>query len=329
MPWQDIKGQDVIVEYLHRSVQNGRLAHALLFTGPEGVGKRATALQLAQALNCPESENGDACGRCRSCRNIAAGAHPDVQVLEPDGQTLKIDQIRERLQRDAVLKPMEGRAKVYILDPADALTVQAENSLLKILEEPPPDVTVVLITSQPYALLDTVRSRCQELRFHALVPEILGAWLQARTGCTDQTARAVAMLADGRPARALRLLDEEQQALRARVLSAAQAAEERDWFQAAQGVAQDFADLSEVVDVWLTWYRDLVILSHGAPAELLFNADRVADLQSALARESRESALDKYQAVLAAATRLGQNVNPQLVLEVLMLHLSRPAGSAA
>jgi len=325
MPFKEITGQEQAVAYLRRSLERGRIAHALLFTGPDGVGKRATALSLAQALNCPEPKDGDACGACPSCRKIAAGTHPDVRVLEPEGQHLKIGQVREQLQQDAAFKPLEGKAKVYILDAAETLTAEAANSLLKVLEEPPATVKLVLVTSQPFALLDTIRSRCQEVRFHPLKVEYLTDWLHARLQCPPETARTLAMLSGGRPAEALRFQTEEQQALRRQVLDAARAVGSESWPELARRLGESASELPEVFGLLLTWYRDLLILASGASTKLIINVDQLAELQQARAGETAETLLKKCEAVLQAADQFSRNVNAQLLLEVMCMNLGKQA----
>jgi DNA polymerase III subunit delta' len=170
MPFRDITGHRRLLDLLARSIRRGRLPPSLLFAGPAGGGKRATAVALAQALNCLEPrisapDSHDACGRCSACRRIARGIHPDVLVLEPgDTGTIKVEQVRDVIDR-AAFRPFEGMRRVVIIDEADALFPAAQNALLKILEEPPPSSMFVLVTARPDMLLPTVRSRCIRLWF--------------------------------------------------------------------------------------------------------------------------------------------------------------------
>jgi DNA polymerase III subunit delta' len=320
MPLRDLQGQDAAVEQLRRARRNGRLPHALLFTGPEGVGKRTAALALAQALNCLTPHADDACGECLACRKIAAGHHPDVRVLEPDGAHLKIEQIREDLQRDAVLKPLEGARKVYVLDPAEALTTGAANSLLKVLEEPPAAVVLILISAQPFALLDTVRSRCQEIRFFPLSPQRLAPWLQSRLGLGTEAAQALARLSGGRPAEALRLSEPEAREFRARVLGWAQT--KRPWPVWARDLGESPDELNEAFSVLLSWYRDLLLLANRSSRDLLLNVDHAPAMPPALDGETPDSLLAKCRALLEARDQLSRNLNAQLVLEVLGMALA-------
>ncbi len=321
MLFKDIQGQDQAVAYLTRCVAQARVPHALLFTGPEGVGKRATALALAQALNCQASREGEACGVCSACRKVERGAHADVRLLEPEGQSLKIDQIREHLQRGVMLKAMEGRTKVYLLDPADALTPEAANSLLKVLEEPPADVVIVLITTQPFGLFPTIRSRCQEVRFHALSMPAMTAWLENRQALAPEMAKTLARLSGGRPAEALRLADPEVQALRAQAIEIVRQASPGEWPAAALRLGELQAELPEVLTFILTWYRDQLILVSGGDRELLMNRDRLSDLAADSRRETPETLQEKCRAVLKAQEQIRRNVNIQLVLENVFMQL--------
>src|SRR6266511_886981 len=182
MPFRAITGHRPLLELLARATARGTLPPSLIFAGPEGVGKRLTATALAQALNCEhpieygrqKTEDGkqeagnDACGECAACKRIARGVHADVLTIEP-GETgsIKLDQVREAIDRSAY-RPFEGRRRLVVIDEADALLPEAQNALLKTLEEPPSGSVFVLITSRPDVLLPTVRSRCQRLRFGSL-----------------------------------------------------------------------------------------------------------------------------------------------------------------
>ena len=169
MRFDDFIGNSTVIRRLRSRLRDGRFPHGLLFAGPEGVGKRTCALMLAKALNCSASGPDDFCGACPQCRKIDAGVHADVLLVqtEDDASSIKIAQVRDLLQT-LTLRPLEGRHKVYIIDPADAMNDAASNALLKGLEEPPDDTSFILVTSNPQALLVTVRSRCQTYAFGPL-----------------------------------------------------------------------------------------------------------------------------------------------------------------
>jgi DNA polymerase-3 subunit delta' len=175
MRFDDFVGNRKIIDRLRRKLREGRFPHALIFTGPEGVGKRTCARMIAKALNCPASSSkDDFCDECTQCRKIDAGTHPDVLSvgLEEEASEIKIAQIRDLLQT-LELRPLEGSNKVFIIDPADAMNAAAANSLLKGLEEPPDNSYFILLSPNPQSLLVTVRSRSQTYPFVPLTLEEL------------------------------------------------------------------------------------------------------------------------------------------------------------
>jgi len=208
----DLIGQDRPVTVLKNAIRRDRVAHAYLFHGPEGVGKSTAARLFAQALNCEridETGDGDACGECRSCLLAARDGHPDVRVitLEADEKgrlrtEIAIDQVRQ-LIHDAHLKRVLGRNKVYIIDPADRMNQSSANALLKVVEEPPSRVVLILVTSHPASLLPTILSRSQKVAFQIAGTEAIERHLQTQ-GMDETAARLLAVLSGGRPAWALR-----------------------------------------------------------------------------------------------------------------------------
>jgi DNA polymerase III subunit delta' len=249
MGWDRIIEQERVVEVLSGAVARGRVAHAYLFHGPDGTGKRAAALALAQALECERKEQAP-CGMCLPCDKVRRMIHPDVQVLLPypsdtEADDLaerlqllaeepfaaidyvrrpslsdaakstnkqafyQVDRIREEVRRAASLKPVEGRNKVFVITDADLLRSDAGNAFLKILEEPTDRTVFILTTSRPDRLLPTVLSRCQKLRFDRLSADAIEKALQERRGLDASRSAMIARMADGSYTRALALIDDE------------------------------------------------------------------------------------------------------------------------
>jgi DNA polymerase-3 subunit delta' len=222
MPFRDVVGHQAILTLLARATARGALPQSLIFSGPEGVGKRLAAVALAQALNCTRitaaggtaadefgaaadeaAEAGqlaiDACGECSACRRIAQGNHPDVLLLQPD---MGIDAVRDAVET-AGYRPFEGRRRVFVFDDADRMSGEIQNSLLKTLEEPPPSSSFVLVAGRPELLLPTVRSRCPMLRFGRLPMSDIERLLREREGLDAAHAHAAAVASDGSLGRAL------------------------------------------------------------------------------------------------------------------------------
>jgi DNA polymerase-3 subunit delta' len=204
MPFSAILGHRQACDMLRAAVARGRVPQSLLFSGPDGVGKRTTAVALAQALNCPRAREGDGCGTCPTCQRIARGQHADVVTLDQgEAASIKIQALRDRVLDVAGYRPFEGARRVFIIDPADALTAQAQDALLKTLEEPPSTTILVLITAYPDTLLPTVQSRCRRLRFGLLSRADVVRVLVEQGGVDPSAARTIAATSGGSVAAAL------------------------------------------------------------------------------------------------------------------------------
>ena len=191
-------GNAALVGRLQAKVAEGRLAHGLVFSGPDGVGKRTFALHLGQALNCSNQTGGQACGNCNSCRKIVAGTHPGVATisLQDDASQIKIEQIR-KIRSQLELSALEGDARVFLIDPAERMSPGAANALLKALEEPPERTYFILITANAHELLLTIRSRCQlyhfaplrlaEIRASGVDDELVARWSRGSIGLALST----------------------------------------------------------------------------------------------------------------------------------------------
>lgn len=232
MSWHGVLGHDAVFEWFRRAVAHGRLASTFLFVGLPGVGKRLTALKLAQALSCetyPETRL-EACGRCSSCAQVAAGTHPDLElVAKPEDKSFipvetfigdREHRLREGLCHTISLKPSLGRRRIAIIDDADYLNEAGANCLLKTLEEPPPRSVLILIGTSQQKQLPTIRSRCQIVRFSPLPPDLIVQLLAAQMpGIAPDEAQRLAVLSNGSLERAKELADQEQQEFHERLLS--------------------------------------------------------------------------------------------------------------
>jgi len=325
--FRDILGQERVLRYLKAALGEGRLAHAYLFLGPEGVGKESVARALAAALNCEApGEDGDACGGCPSCKRMAAGTHPDLHVIYPasEGRSpqIKIEQIRE-FRRLTAYAPVAGGWRVALIKPAEALNDEAANALLKTLEEPPPQHLLILTAGVEADLFPTVVSRCQKLAFTPLPYPLIQAEL-GRRGLDAAQAALLAALSGGSLGRVLALEPEEFLRQRRQVFSDLEglrrgdATAALDW---AQRLAKDPAATDLVLRLTQLWYRDLLLLACGAPEGLLAHQDRLAELKAEAARKETKLWLAKLAALSAAQRHLRANLNPELTLDLLGFRL--------
>lgn len=333
MPLRDLIGNERIAAALARAAARDRLPHALLFAGPDGVGKRTFALELAKAVTCARPTDGDACGTCESCRRADAGEHADIRVYVPDGTFHKIAQMRE-LAREAQYRPFENRRRVLVVDAAHKMRDEAANAILKTLEEPPPSTLIILVTDQPYALLGTIRSRCQIMRFAPIEPDAIERFLSARYRRPADETRLLSRVAAGRIGRALSLdlsvYRDRRKEMLGLVEILASGGDRLRLMKAAQFLAdvgrKDRSELEARIEILVGLGRDVYALTLGEPAERLANADIVARLEQIAAAVTAERVATWIDAVERLRGRLRQNANRQVALEAMLLGLGEQTG---
>jgi len=354
MAFREVTGHRRLLSLLARAIARGSLTPSLLLSGPEGVGKRLTAVSVAQALNCTSVAQGfppprsasagrrslgeggspaiplDACGTCPACRRIARGTFPDVEIIEPgENGSIKIDQVRAAIDR-AVYRPFEGRRRVTIIDQADALVEAAQNALLKTLEEPLPASVFILVTSRPDVLLPTVRSRCAHLRFGRLQVLEVAEVLERSHKYSHADALTASAVSDGSVSRALDLDSGEFAGARSdaeRLLEVAardprtRLERGKDLLKGGPTPAAEREHLTARLQAMTSVLRDIGLLTSGADERLLANLDR----RSALEALSRSLGVDRveraFMAVARAQDALDANVGPKVVADWLAINV--------
>ncbi len=310
-------GHQHIIEQLQRTVASDRIAGAYLFVGPTGVGKETVARYFAQLIFCQQdAQPPTVCGTCLACRKVDSGNHPDLRFIRPEGSLLRIGQIRE-LQKQVIYEPLEASRKVYILTDVERMNAEAENCLLKTLEEPPAASVLILLTSNIQVLLPTTRSRCQILQFHPMPTQELVTVLTDRFSVTPEQATTLAIAAGGAIGKAITQL-EKGDALTEEIPDILK---ETDLL-AAFRLAENFKDNPETLESLVTWYRDLLFLQQGAPLELITHIHSLEELQTLVPRYSHLRIQQAIQTVFDTKSLIeNTNTNATLALEVMCLKL--------
>lgn len=315
-------GHDWAVNLLRREVAAGHPPHALLITGPPNVGKGTLALSFAQTLLC--TGDPQPCGVCRACRLVVNRGHPDLYWIEPEGASLKIDQIRE-LTRQLMLAPLEGPRQIAVLDTFERATLPATDALLKTLEEPPSSVILVLLAQQAEALLPTIVSRCQVIALRPVPRSAIEHTLIAQWGIEAERARLLSHISGGRPGWALtaagspELLVQRDQKLDdfTRLLHSARV----DRFSYAGSLARQAPEsILETLEHWIGWWRDMLLLTSHSSVPLT-NVDRQHELEQVAIRCDVTTAQSALIALQTTVDQLSKNANTRLALEILFLSL--------
>ncbi|MBD1383518.1 DNA polymerase III subunit delta' [Metabacillus arenae] len=317
--------QPRIIKLLSKSIQKNRLAHAYLFEGKKGTGKKEVSLLLAKSFFCTNRQDrGEPCEECRNCRRIESGNHPDLHHIEPDGLSIKKWQIQE-LQGEFTKTGLESNKKLYIISHADKMTTNAANSLLKFLEEPNSDTVAVLLTEQVHQILNTIRSRCQILTFTPLSSQVIQRELEKQE--VPQSLAGLVANVTNNLSEALELSQDDWFAqARAKVIKLYEVLNTRkghalifiheQWMPFFKEKNMQESGL----DLLLYIYKDIISIQIGNEDKVIYQ-DLFQQLKQHALRISQKSAANKILAILEAKKRLHSNASPQLLMEHLVLTL--------
>ena len=326
----NIVGHEHAINTLRRALVAQRVRHAYLFTGPEHIGKALLAQRFAQTLLC--TGGGDAhdapqnpCNACLSCRKVMHGNHPDVHYISraPEKQFILIEQVRA-LQADAARKTLEGRRNIFIIQGMHEMNVQAANCLLKTLEEPEPDVVLLLTVPDPGSLLPTILSRVQQVPMQLLTTKQIKSALEDRWQVEPDEAGLIAALAAGRMGWAVQAVEDEdmlaERQAQLETLAKLSTAGKVQRFDVAQRLSAESDKLHGILELWLLWWRDMVLAANNC-LDLIVNVDMQGIIQNQAAKVGAAESQRMVRAILGTMEALDQNVNARVALEVLMLDL--------
>ena len=328
----NIVGHEHAIDVLRRTLAVQQVRHAYLFTGPDHIGKALLAHRFAQTLLCtggpdPRAAPEAPCNACLSCRKVLHGNHPDLHVIArpPDRQFIVIEQIRS-LQSDSARKTMEGRHNIFIIQGAHEMNLQAANCLLKTLEEPEPDVVLLLTAPDPGLLLPTILSRVQQISLHLLTAAQIKAALEKTWSVDTGEAALIAALAAGRMGWAVQAVEDEDLLIERRsqleTLATLPMAGNVQRFEIAQRLSTDTEKARAILELWLLWWRDMVLAAHQC-LDLTVNVDMRHILEQQAASVGMRESERMVHAILDTMEALDQNVNTRAALEVLMLDVPR------
>lgn len=296
----NVIGQDNALRTLSGTIQRKRVATSYIFTGEQGTGKRFTAVNFIKALNCRRPANRgpifkDACDRCPSCRKIDSGTHPDFLIIEPEAGQIRVTEIR-RLEEVLSFKAYEAGTKAVIVDDAETMNAHAANAFLKTLEEPPPESLIILISSSPDRLPETIRSRCSHVNFTPLPPEACETVIKSQR---DKDLSVLVRLSMGRPGLAVR----------------EDLVKERDWFMKTLGRTGDKhpwgdrKDMEKWFDMSLLFLRDIAVLKITGSADELINKDLADEMSRISKGAALKVIIECYEKLLRVKNSLGFNLN--------------------
>jgi DNA polymerase-3 subunit delta' len=323
MSFAQIVGHQKQVEILRQALNHGRLHHAYLFVGAEGVGKKTIALGLAKAIHC-SAATGDFCGECADCARIQGDNHPDVRILGPlaGKKEISIQQIRE-LEKELNFRSFSGKKKIAILDPATLMNLPAQNALLKTLEEPPQDSLLILIASNGGALLPTLRSRCLRLTFGPLAGDLVSAFLVSRKGIEAKTAEFLAAMSMGSLGAVFSIDTQELLERRRewmRLVSGLRAGDYRAATDSAEVLAGSKEDSLRFLEWIESWFRDLLVYIATRSQQDIVNVDMLPRIQQQSATADFEGLFSRIGEARAAIGGIQRNLNRRMVLEDLLMN---------
>ncbi|MCI8543879.1 DNA polymerase III subunit delta' [Acetatifactor aquisgranensis] len=321
--FQDIIGQQQIKEHLQNALATGKISHAYIINGEKSSGKEFIARVFAMALQCERGET-EPCQECRSCKQALSNNHPDIiQLVHEKPGTISVDDIRSQVNNDIAVKPYSSAYKVYIINEAEKMTVQAQNAILKTLEEPPEYAVILLLTSNVNSLLSTILSRCVVLNMKPVGDQLVKEYLCSKLQVPDYRAEVCAAFARGNVGKAKMLAtSEEFENIKAEALALLKYIQDMDLAEimtAVKKITEYKLEIKDYLDICAIWYRDALMFKATSDMNHLIFREEIQALRRTAQRSSYEGIENIIKALDTAKQRLDANVNFELVMELLML----------
>ena len=327
MSFNDIIGQERAIKILTKSLKKNKVSSSYIFVGSEGTGKKLTAIEFAKAVNCLNlSKDSEACEDCQSCSEISKQCSPDLKIIEPIKNSIKIEQIRE-MRKEIGLKPFKNKKKIYIIDKAEKMTLEASNCLLKTIEEPPYYAIIILICSRIDPILPTIVSRCQIINFGLITSiKIKELSLSKIKNIEKEKAEIISKLAQGSIGKAFKLLTDKEYFIRRETLlnylsTIVPGKYSNDFFEKVEKIILEIDKIEEILEIIKLWYRDILIIKKTGKQKYIVNCDKVEMLGKKSQVYSQKMLIDILNYLELAEEYLTKNVNKRLILERLYMKM--------
>ena len=323
--FKDVVGHKNIIQYIGNAVTSGAISHAYILNGERGSGKKLLANLFAMSRQCQNrDEDGDACGKCQSCKQAVSGNQPDIiRVTHEKPTTISVDDIREQVNNDIQIKPYSSPYKIYIIAEADMMSVQAQNALLKTIEEPPEYAVIILLTENAETLLPTIRSRCVMLKLRNIKDQLVKKYLMEQMEIPDYKADVCVAFAQGNMGKAIALATSEyfneikEEAVH--LLRNIDDMQVEELMGAVKKCSAYKMNISDYMDVIAIWYRDVLIYKATKNVDRVVFSDQMRYIKDRAKKSSYEGIENILEGLEKAKARLKANVNFELTMELLLL----------
>ena len=323
--FQDVVVHKNIIKYISSAVQADAVSHAYILNGERGSGKRLLANLFAMSLQCQNrAEDGEACGICQSCKQAQSGNQPDIiKVTHEKPNTISVDDIRTQVNNDIVIKPYSSKYKIYIIPEADLMSAQAQNALLKTIEEPPEYAVIMLLTENAEALLPTIRSRCVMMKLRNIKDQLVKKYLMEQMEIPDYKADVCVAFAQGNMGKAIMLATSEYfNEIKEEVVHLLRNIDEMNVSELMDAVKKCMTykmEINDYLDMIAIWYRDVLIYKATKNVDRVVFSDQLRYIKARASKSSYEGIENILDAIEKAKARLKANVNFELTMELLLL----------
>ena len=321
--FKDIVGHKDIIQYIHNAVQENKVSHAYILNGEKGAGKKLLANLFATTLLCEKGET-EPCNTCHSCRQAESGNHPDIiRVTHDKPGSISVDDIRDQVNHDIQIKPYQGPYKIYIIADADLMTPQAQNALLKTIEEPPAYAVIFLLTENAEVLLPTITSRCVMLKLRNIKDTLIKKYLMETMEIPDYQADVCTAFAQGNMGRAIMLATSDHfNEIRGEAVQLLQYMDEMELTEIVKAIKRISIyklEVNDYLDIIMIWFRDVLLYKATKDLDKVVFKDQIKYIKERARKSSYEGIELILESLEKAKVRLRANVNFDLVMELLLL----------